>query len=69
VVLPEKAEISLPFLFELLLRAKELFQAAMSTGSHSILLITLAAFCSMVSMRISDPLLPIIAAEFQTTSD
>ena len=38
----------------------------MSTGSHSILLITLAAFCSMVSMRISDPLLPIIAAEFQT---
>ncbi|MBU3723917.1 MAG: MFS transporter [Burkholderiaceae bacterium] len=37
----------------------------MNTRSHSILFITLAAFCSMASMRISDPLLPVISAEFK----
>lgn len=37
----------------------------MSARPQSIFFITLAAFCSMASMRISDPLLPIIATEFR----
>lgn len=41
---------------------------AINTRTSSILFVTLAAFCSMVSMRVSDPLLPTIAEEFQIST-
>ena len=32
-----------------------------------VILLSMAGFCSMATMRVADPLLPAVAAEFATT--